>query len=131
MRLRDIFKPKYLIVEVEKPREVGMLDPEMAASVASLKQHPGFLYLLAKLRYQKAQLTAHLVRSRQTTLSDVDFIKSGIAWTGWLEEQLERSSKIQTERPQTPPLEAEEAAFREVSKMLEVIGIPAAEQPNE
>lgn len=122
MRLRDWFKPRILIVEVDKPREVALLDPEMAKSVASLREHPGFLYLLAKLRYQRAMLRAHLERTRQEKLSDVDFIKSGINWCGWLEEQLSKAAKIEIERPQLPPLAAEEAAFQEVSRMLEVIG---------
>ncbi len=131
MKLLELVKgkPKYLIVEVDKPREVGLLDKEMAASVASLREHPGFLYLLAKLRYQRAMLRAHLERTHQTSISEVDFVKSGINWCGWLEEQLAKAAKIETERPQLPPMEAEELAFQEVSKMLEVIGIPVAEQP--
>ncbi len=122
-------KSPYLIVEVEKPRELRSPDKETASMVASLGGHPGFLYLLAKLRFQRSQLRAHLEQTKQETLSDVDFLKSGIAWTGWLEKQLEASAKIQTERPQLPPMDSEQAAFNEVYKMLESVGIPVAEQP--
>ena len=82
------FKRKPLIVEIEKPRALQPLDPETAKSVAILAEFPGFQYLLAKCRFQGAILKSTLDKQRQRSLDDVAFLQAGIAWCGWLENEL-------------------------------------------
>lgn len=124
--LVDWFKPRIevrpLIVEVEKPRDVGALDAESAQSVAALAGHPGFQYLLTRLRFQKHLLQAALNNQRQSTLVEVEFLKSGIAWCGWLENQLGLATGLLKRPVPSEPSPDEAAAFNELRKMVEVIG---------
>ena len=117
-------RSEYRIVEIEKPREVSALDKETAQSVASLSGHPGFMYLLNKLRYQRAMLISHLARTKQDSLNEVYFLQSGVAWCTWLEDQLNQALGIvRRPSPQVPTPEELEA-FQEISRALEVIGAP-------
>lgn len=122
-----VVKQVFQVVEIERPREIGALDKEVAQSVASLQHHPGFTYLLAKLRYQRSALVSHLLKSRQSNIVDVEFIKSGVAWCSWLEDQLNQALGV-VNRP--APAEAspdEEAAFKEVHRFLELVGNQVSE----
>jgi len=116
------FKSKYLVVEVEKPRPSAQLDPELATSVASLQHHPGFQWILNKLSLQRAMLATTLQQQRQETMADVEFLKSGIAWTGWLEDQLRLATSFG--KRQSVPQEAldyEQQAFEQVARNLDIV----------
>ena len=110
------------IVEVEKPRPAIKETSETLESVLSLQHHPGFLYLLNKLRYQKAVLVANLVNERQATVQDSEFLKSGIAWTGWLESQLTQATKLKNRQLETQPEPEVLDAFRQIQRQLEIVG---------
>ena len=113
----------YRLVEVEKPHSPLPLNKDSAAAVASLQGHPGFGWLLQKLRLQKAQLTSILSRERQKNLTDVEFLQSGIAWTGWIEEQLQRAIGWREAEPADlrSPEQVDRDAFDEIAKFIEVL----------
>ena len=114
-------KPHVMIVEVEKPRPVPTANRDIAASLSTLQGHPGFQWLLSRLRLQRELLRSSLSTQRQKSLTDVEFLQSGVAWTGWLEEQWKRAMNWEEPRPQLTPLDEERAAFEEISRAIEVL----------
>ena len=110
----------WLIVEVEKPRAIPPLSEEVAESVATLQSHPGFQYLLQKLRLQRSGLVSSLSHQRHSSLADIEFLQSGIAWTGWLEEQLQKSVGFRAQKPQEI-FPSEREAFQEAQRFIEVL----------
>jgi hypothetical protein len=112
-----------LVVEVEAPAKLEEMTPELAQQVQSLQYHPGFLYLMNKSRFQRSLLRAELEKKRQATLADSEFIKSGIAWSAWWEDQLRQAvgfGKRQSSPQQ--PLDHEREAFAAIQRELEIVG---------
>jgi hypothetical protein len=125
MTLRELWKPKevvkFQVVEVERPRVIPPVEAEVSKSVATLQGHPGFQYLVEKLRLQRAQLRSALCHQRQSDLKDVEFLQSGIAWTGWLEDQLTRAVNFQEPKEPQPAAETEREAFEDIQRFIEVL----------
>lgn len=123
--LFGFFRPKieYRVVEVAAPRTVGEFNKDAASAIATLQGHPGFQYLLQKLRWQNAALVSAIKTRRQGSVRDFEFLQSGIAWTGWLEEQLQRAIgyREQVEVPAEAPYESERQAFEDIQKFIEVL----------
>lgn len=117
---QTVVQTVYQIVEVEKPVPVPPLDENSSQAVATLQAHPGFQYLLAKLRLQRSALKTILTTQRQHSLTDVEFIQSGIAWTGWLEEQLNAAIGFKA-APPTDSLESQRIAFEEALGRIEIL----------
>lgn len=106
---------EYQVVEVEKPRP--LLDADYKNSVPSLAGHPGFIYLLNKLKLERAKLKKYFEENRHADLRSVDFIQSGLFWTNWLETQLAASKAVPTA---ANLLESE--AFSEAQSTLDLVG---------
>lgn len=113
-------KSKLFVVEVEKGRRPPELTEETARSVASLQSHPGFLYLLAKLRFHQDVLKAQVSGVRQKSMEDVIMLQSGVAWSGWLKSELEAAINFQTAAP-APATQTEQSLFEEAQRQLEVL----------
>lgn len=116
-------KPKvqYKIIEIERPRPLAQLDPEAEKTVITLQSHPGFLYLVNKLRLQRHALEMKLKHERHSNLNEVEWIQSGIFWCNWLEDQVNRMVNNQLPSSQTA-LPPEATAFEEVMKLTEIVG---------
>lgn len=110
------------VIEVEKST-VPELDKGGAYAVAALKGNPGFEYLLAKLRAQRALLREALVTQRHKELKDVEFLQSGANWLGWLEDQLNKAVGIvNAPKPRNArPYELE--AFEQLRGNVELVGL--------
>jgi hypothetical protein len=111
-----------MVVEVEVPRPADLtLSKEMKESLATLAQHPAFVYLLRRLRMQRHNLEAQLRDGRHENLRDVEFIQSGIFWTSWLQGQIDtlvgRTAPIPTA---ASPSEIE--AFEAVHQHIDLVG---------
>lgn len=113
-------KPLVLILEVEKGARVPGLDKDSAQAVASLQGHPGFLYLLAKLKFQNEVLKSTLQSRRHENIREVEFLQSGIAWTNWLRDQLEGAVNFKT-APVTDASASEQTIFEESQRMLQIL----------
>jgi hypothetical protein len=106
--LRRVFglrEEKYKIVEVEPYR---LLDKEFRESARLLPNNPGFIWLMQKLRLQRALLESELKR-RQPTLADVEWLQNGIKWLSWIESTINEETKM-PKRPSAsdaPSLERE------------------------
>ena len=121
--LRKLFggRTRWRIVEVEKPRPLAELDDEGRKSVRALGAHPGFIYLLAKLRLQRHALEERLRNSRHAKIQDVEFIQSGIHWCDWLASQLHRAV-MESDKPAQPAMPPETEAFEEMRRLIEAVG---------
>ena len=114
---------KTLVVEVPNDLKVGPLTEELAQQLAMLQLNPAFIWLLGRLQLQRALLKSELETKRQASMIDSEFIKSGIAWTGWLEDQLRQAAAYG--KRQAPPREAldeELEAFKLAQSQLEFVG---------
>ncbi len=114
--------PAVQVVVVEKPHDLKPLDKATAQSVDALAHNPGFLYLLARLKAQRSLLQSTLYRQRQKDMTEVEFLKSGIAWCSWLETQLEFATKLASTPEPEPAREEEMDAFNAIKAQLETIG---------
>ena len=110
------------VIEVEK-YAVPDLDPASAAAVATLGKHPGFQYLLAKLRFQRAALREALVKTKHKEIRDVEFLQSGANWCGWLEEQLAAAVGLVNKPASRPTREFEREAFERLLSQIDVVGV--------
>jgi hypothetical protein len=110
-------KPK--VIEVEKAQRVPPMDADIARSIQTLQSHPGFLYILAKLKFQREVLKTQVATTRQASMEDVIMLQSGVAWSGWLQTQLDQAIGFKsTSAPATP---AEITLFEEAQRNLEVL----------
>ena len=110
------------VVEIEKIHGVPELDASSASAVATLRDHPGFQYLVTSLRHQAALLKTALAKNRHKDIRDVEFLQSGINWCGWLEEQISKAVGLQN-RPAPRPARASELdEFERLLNQIDVVG---------
>lgn len=112
--------PEIRFVEVEKAVRVPEMNEDIAKMVGSLQSHPGFIYLLNKLRFHRAILQAQLAGNRQESMTDVVMLQSGCAWSGWLQREMEAAIGFKPE-VSAPPSRSELAIFEEAQQQLEVL----------
>jgi len=93
--------------------------PEMVASIASLRSHAGFNWLVRKLKLQAARLRHELDSRKQEKLEDYYFLQSGINWCNWLQQQVDFANEKVSARRATPQ---ETAQFKDIESVLELIG---------
>ncbi len=124
-RLRELFKPKviYKIVEVAKPRPFYRWDQNTKDSIGTLSSHPGFVALTERLALTKAQLESTLKQTMHKDLRQVDFLQSGLFWSQWLQEQVEKSTTKGSVRTFLDPYEEELKAFKELDSRIERVGM--------
>lgn len=127
MRLKELFSKAQVrtgtgisLVEVEKPQRVPAHDEDSARVVGSLQSHPGFLYLLQKLKFHRQLLKENLATNRQTSLEDVLVLQSGIAWAGWLQGELDKAVGFENSKG-SPPSQTERTIFEESQRQLEIL----------
>lgn len=120
--LKPKVEEKILVVEVDKSIRQEPLSEEIVASLATLQHNPGFVWLLNQLRYQRAMLESELHTKRQESLVESEFIKSGINWANWLEDQLRKATNFgKRQQPPREALDAELEAFKIAQAQLELV----------
>ena len=122
-----LFPTIYKVVEIPLPRPSIEASHDLLESVRTLAAHPGFTYLLNKLKVQRAALETTLVSSRHASLRDVEFIQSGIFWTGWLQSQLELAVLRLRPGATRPASDEEVVAFQEALRTIETVGTPSTD----
>ena len=113
---------KIVAVEVERPRPPLASDDEIREAVLSLQHHPGFQHLCNKLRWQRHMLETQLRNTRHASITDVEFLQSGIAWSRWLDDQIASEIKFQGRRVATELTAPERDALAAVKSAYEEIG---------
>jgi hypothetical protein len=111
---------KTTIIELEKGSRLPELTGDLRESLRTLDYHPGFQYLLQRLRVAKAGILSQLQEGLSLTEVQLRYLQAGLYWAGWLEnEHLSLSTKRPPSRPTT---EDEEAEFRAIRENLELVG---------
>ena len=112
--------PMVRIVEVDKGQRPVPMTEEIARSIQTLQGHPGFLYLLGKLKFHRGILKEQLSTVRQDSMANVLMLQSGIAWSGWLQTELELAINFRASAPSAPSRD-ELTLFEEAQQQLEVL----------
>jgi len=102
--LKKLFtRVEHRVVEVEKGTRLPELTTEVKESLKSLQYHPGFQYLQAKLRLERATLQRYLHEGFTLTEGQLHHLQGGIHYLGYLESELAKHLKadIRTVRTAT------------------------------
>ena len=111
----------FKLVEFREGLDRGILaDPRAKASVRDLSGHPGFQYLLAKLRLYRGYLRTQLEGGSHERMRDVDKLQIGIEMTKWLETELKASVPLAPPRTTEPDQEEIELLNRISSDYVDV-----------
>lgn len=113
--------PTVGVVEVPRAERLTPDTESDREAIAALDTHPGFRRLVAKLRFQQQLLELKATRERPKNLREVDFVQSGIFWTGWLDAQVAREVK-RPRRTAEPLNSTEQSALEAVRAAIEVVG---------
>jgi hypothetical protein len=111
-----------VILEIESTKRIPPLDANTREAVTSLRSHPGFQYLLGKLRVERAVFESQLRNQRHSNLSDVAYLQAGAFWTNWLEKEVSREIGIIQRNTAVPLSQEELAAFETAKAAYEEIG---------
>jgi hypothetical protein len=106
----NFFKRFKQIQFVEVPKGLPQLDHAGRLALAGLAEHPGFNYLINRIRIQRAALESGLKYGQHQNMNDVLALQSGIRWLTWVENQfllaVERPSQKAPRDPNADELEA-------------------------
>jgi len=122
-RLAELFNPKieYQLVEVEKPKPATEWNEDILRAIAALEHHPGFAALTERLRFQRSVLRSRLENEKQSHEDD-NFVKSGIFWTGWLDNQV-KAAQSRLVKPVTLKLTpSDQELFDQINSQIEEVG---------
>lgn len=104
----NLFK-RFKLIKIEVP-DSAEVSAEGRKSLATLGNHPGFRFLLAKLKLQRAALEAKLKYEPHDDLKTVIRLQEGIRWMMWLENQfmlaINHPTKEKSRDPNADELEA-------------------------
>lgn len=109
---------RFKLVQVEVPKSAEVT-PEGRASLAMLKDHPGFNYLINRLRLQRAALESALKFSKHQDFNQVLDLQAGIRWMMWLENQFMLAIQHPTREESRDPNAEELAALAEALSHIE------------
>lgn len=118
-------KPKILIIEQPVTSRPQILKSEDARlSAETLGAHPGFQYLLEKLRHARAMYKTMLETRQCTDLREVIFLQAAIFWSGWLEQQvLDTLPSLRAGQPVNEPSTEVAALFSQAQAAIEEVGV--------
>lgn len=89
----NLFKraEKFVVVEVEKAEaKLPELSAELRESVKTLQHHPGFQYLMAKFRYERAMLEKYLHEGFQLPEAGLRHLQAGVHYMKWMEDEVKK-----------------------------------------
>ena len=122
MRMIKRFLQKHLapvVYEFSNTREV----PDPGRDVLeTLAHHPGFLYLLWKLRLERAALVSKL-STESFSLREDDIFRAGIYWSGWLDKKLQALISMKRIQEISFPTKDELVEFNKLRDNLKEVGI--------
>ena len=115
---------KYKLLEVERISPLPELNAELKESMRTLQLHPGFNYILSRLRLTKSGLQHQLQEGFELPERDLHRIQAGIFFAGWLENELRRLTSTPS-RPVRDLTDSEAESFLDISSFdanLERVG---------
>ena len=117
MKLFNRFK----LVKVEVPATLEVT-PEGRKSLAALREHPGFRYLINKLKLQRAALESALKYQIHDDIRQVARLQEGIRWMHWLENQFLLAVQHPVRMEERDPNAEELAALQRSLDAIEGVG---------
>jgi len=121
--LRGLLPTAYQVVKVTDTEPVPALDREMQETLSTLAAHPGFVYLLKRLRYQRGLLLARLQGSKHNSLHEVQLLQSGVYWSNWLEAQFnELMNRALLHAQERKATSEEQEILGQVQSTIELVG---------
>lgn len=113
---------KPFILEVEAGKRIPPLDETTRAAVTSLDSHPGFQYLIAKLRIERAIIESRLRSERHTDLASVAYLQAGVKYSRWLEDEVSRELQVKPRSAPSPLTLEEQAIYNAALATYEEVG---------
>jgi hypothetical protein len=110
----------YHIVEVEKGSKLPEITGDLRESIKALNNHPGFIYLMQRLRFQRTALETSLKEGLNLTEVQLRYIQAGIYWAGFIERDV--LALTQSQPSTRPAVVDEEAEFKRMKASLDLIG---------
>lgn len=110
----------YHLVEVDKDHKLPELTGDLKESIKSLMNHPGFLYLLARHRHQRAAMETSLREGMQLTETQLRYIQAGVFWAGFFDR--ETRLLTQTAPKTAAPTPDEREQFEKIRQSIDLIG---------
>jgi hypothetical protein len=115
----------YLVVEIEKGVAVTHADDD--AAIASLKNHPGMIALLNRMKLRQAALRAQLETVRHKDIRDVDFLVTSVSWLGLLQREVNTAiGNLHDKKPRAATID-EDLEFKRLLSSIESIGATTPE----
>jgi hypothetical protein len=98
------------------------MTPANREGMRALSANPFMQIILERLALERLRLEGALKNTRFSKVEDVNFVQSGVFWTGWLERELARLSEAPAP-PTLDPTRLEEEAFKEIDSLLVRVGV--------
>lgn len=109
-----------LVVELTNSSRPEPPSKELRDSVLTLRFHPGFQWLQANKRFQRAVLEAKLHQEKHDNLREVDRLQAMIAVLNWDAHQIEVEAG-RSETSKKPASLDELDLFKQISSSIELI----------
>lgn len=120
----NIFKPVEIhhhhVIEVPQGHKLPELNGDLKESLKALYNHPGFQYLLQRLRFQKAAMESTLREGINLTEIQLRYLQAGIFWASQLEKDI--SSLTQSRPTQREAFPDEATEFAKIRQGIELVG---------
>jgi hypothetical protein len=110
----------YHTVEIDKDSKLPELTGDLRESIKALVNHPGFQYLLARFRHQKAAMETSLREGFNLTETQLRYIQAGTFWAGHFDREIKLLT--QTAPKAQPVLDNEHEQFEKIRQSIDLIG---------
>lgn len=118
---KAVNKIEYKVVEIEREAKLPPVTADLRESIKTLQYHPGFQYLIHKMRYEKASLAKYLHEGFNLSEKELHHLQAGIHYIGWIEGELARLSAAPASVVRSAAQEEREV-FDRMRSSLELIG---------
>lgn len=118
MRFFNFLKSKPVVIELD-PLEFRAESVDQA-TLAALWTHPGFQFLVKKLRIQRRMLEQQLVNGTHTDIRSVDRLQAAIAGAKWMENQVAATFNKEQRKERDMTTEEEQLFNQSLANFIEV-----------
>lgn len=112
----------YKVIEVKAPRSSQAWTKEIKEAVGTLSSHPGFIAIVDRLNLQKQMLENKCSHEFHKDLREADYLQAGVFWLGYVQDLVNKSTKLYSSSP-VDPYQEELEAFKEIDSQIERIGM--------
>jgi hypothetical protein len=110
----------YHTIEIDKDHKLPELTGDLRESIKALVNHPGFQYLLARFRHQKAAMETSLREGFNLTDIQLRFLQAGTFWAAHFDREIK--TLTQSAPKPAPPTPNEREQFEKIRQSIDLIG---------